>query len=124
MNFFEAQDKARRNTLWLVLLFTLAVVGLIVLTNLFLLSMYLYYRTDEIVFSPETLYYFYSWETFATVAAGVVLLVLGGSLYKMLSLAGGGASIAEMLGGQLVSHATQDPLQRRLLNVVEVSLIT
>ncbi len=119
MNFFEAQDKARRNTLWLVLLFVLAVIGLVLLTNLFLLGMYRYLETDEVVVSPVTLYEIYSWETFAVVGIGVVLLVLGGSLYKTLSLSGGGPVIAEMLGGQLVSHSTTDPRKRRLLNVVE-----
>ena len=79
MNFFEAQDRARRNTLWLVLLLVLAVVGLILLTNLFLLGMYRYLQTDELVVSPVTLYETYSWETFAAVGIGVVLLVLGGS---------------------------------------------
>lgn len=119
MNFFEAQDKARRNTFWLVLLFALAVAGLILLTNLLLLGVYRYIRTSEVVVSADTLYQSYSWEVFATVSAGIILLVLGGCLYKMLSLAGGGPSIAEMLGGRLVSHATNEPLQRRLLNVVE-----
>lgn len=119
MNFFEAQDKARRNTFWLVLLFALAVVALILLTNVFLLGIYRYMQTSEIVASPETLYQLYSWEVFAAVAAAVVLLVLGGSFYKMLSLAGGGPTIAEMLGGRLVARSTNDPLQRRLLNVVE-----
>jgi Zn-dependent protease with chaperone function len=119
LNFFEAQDKARRNTLWLVLLFTLAVVGLILLTNLFLLSVYVYLKTEQFVASPETLSYFYSWEEFAVVTLGVCLLVLGGSLFKALSLSGGGPTIAEMLGGRLVSHGTTDLQQRQLLNVVE-----
>jgi Zn-dependent protease with chaperone function len=119
LNFFEAQDKARRNTFRLVVLFALAVIALIGLTNLFLLGIYRYMQTSEIVVSPETLYRIYPLETFVAVGIGVVLLISGGSFYKMLSLAGGGPSVAEMLGGRLVSRATTDPLQRRLLNVVE-----
>ena len=119
MNFFEAQDKARRNTVWLVLLFATAVTALILMTNIFLLGIHRYMQTREIVVSPEALQRIYSWEAFVAVGAGVLLLILGGSLYKMLSLAGGGPAIAEMLGGRLVSHATTDPLRRRLLNVVE-----
>ncbi len=119
MNFFEAQDKARRNTLWLVLLFSAAVIALILLTNLFLLGIHRYLQTNEVLVSPVALYQIYSWETVIAVGVGVVLLILGGSLYKTLSLAGGGPAIAEMLGGRLISHATTDPLQRRLLNVVE-----
>ena len=119
MNFFEAQDKARRNTLWLVLLFVLAVAGLILLTNLFLLSLLVYVKTSQVVVSPEILYYYYSWKEFIAVSVGVCLLVLGGSLYKGLSLSGGGPTVAEMLGGRLISPATADLQQRRLLNVVE-----
>lgn len=119
MNFFEAQDKARRNTLWLVLLFLLAVAGLILLTNLFLLSVLVYLKTEQIVVSPETLYNYYSWKEFTVVSVGVCLLILGGSLYKGLSLSGGGPAVAEMLGGRVISHATTDLQQRQLLNVVE-----
>ena len=119
MNFFEAQDKARRNTFWLVLLFAAAIIGLILLTNLFLLCVFYYMKSHQIIISPDVLLQFSSWESIAAISVGVVLLILGGSLYKTLSLSGGGATIAEMLGGQLVSHSTQDPLKRRLINVVE-----
>jgi Zn-dependent protease with chaperone function len=119
MNFFEAQDRARRNTLWLVLLFLLAVAGLVFLTNLFLLGILAYARTSQFAFSLESLREIYSWREFALVSAGVCLLILGGSLYKTLSLAGGGAAIAEMLGGRLIPQATTDLHQRQLLNVVE-----
>ena len=119
MNFFEAQDKARRNTLWLIVLFVLAVAGLILLTNFFLLSILVYVKTKQIVVSPEMLYYYYSWKEFTIVSVGVCLLILGGSSYKALSLSGGGPTVAEMLGGRLVSHATTDLQQRQLLNVVE-----
>ncbi len=119
MNFFEAQDKARRNTLWLVLLFILAVAGLILLTNLFLLSGLVYVKTRQIVVDPEMLYYYYSWKEFTVVSVGVCVLVFGGSLYKALSLSGGGPTVAEMLGGHLISHATTDLQQKQLLNVVE-----
>ncbi len=103
----------------MVLLFTLAVAGLILLTNLFLMSVLVYVKTQQIVVSPEMLYYYYSWKEFTVVSAGVCLLVFGGSLYKGLSLSGGGPSVAEMLGGRLISQATTDLQQRQLLNVVE-----
>jgi Zn-dependent protease with chaperone function len=51
---------------------------------------------------------------------GVLLLVLGGSCYKILELSsGGGRAIAEMLGGRAISPATYQPAERRLYNVVE-----
>ncbi len=113
MNFFEAQDRARRNTSWLVLLFILAVAGLILLTNLLLLGILAYSQTSQPTSS------LYSWQVFSAVSIGVCLLIFGGSLYKTMSLSGGGATIAEMLGGQLIPRASTEPRQRQLLNIVE-----
>ncbi len=119
MNYFEAQDKARRNTFWLILLFTLAVTGLVILTNLFLLGVLTYAKTSQLAFSYETLQNHYSWREFTAVSVAVCLLIFCGSLYKSMSLSGGGAAVAEMLGGRLVSQGTTDLHHRRLLNVVE-----
>jgi Zn-dependent protease with chaperone function len=119
LNFFEAQDQARKNTVWFILLFALAVVGLVFLTNLFLLGLLNFTRTDQLVFSPDALQGLYSWPEFALVSAGVCLLIFGGSLYKTMSLSGGGTTIAEMLGGRHIPSSTTDLQQRQLLNVVE-----
>ncbi|MCP3688180.1 MAG: M48 family metallopeptidase [Gammaproteobacteria bacterium] len=113
MNFFEAQDRARRNTNWLVLLFLLAVAGLVILTNLLLLGILAYSQSSQPASS------LYSWQAFSAVSIGVCLLVFGGSLYKTMSLSGGGSTIAEMLGGSVLPQASTDPQQRQLLNVVE-----
>ena len=59
------------------------------------------------------------WRTFAAVSVGVGVVVLAGSLYKILALSGGGRVVAEALGGQLIPQDTQDPNQRKLLNVVQ-----
>ena len=119
MNFFEAQDRARKNTAWFILFFVLAVAGLIFLTNLFLLGILTNARSSQIAFSPETWQSYYSWQEFAGVSVGVCLLIFCGSLYKTMSLSGGGATVAEMLGGRQVPAATTDLQQRQLLNVVE-----
>src|SRR5690606_5887013 len=43
-----------------------------------------------------------------------------GTLFKVIELrTGGGAVVAEQLGGSRVSPNSRDPLERRLLNVVE-----
>jgi len=119
LNFFQAQDNARKNTSRLVLLFSLAVIGLILLTNLFLLVIYTFVKTNQLVFSPQALYHYYTWKEFSLVSVGVCLFILGGSLYKIQALSGGGPAIAQMLGGQLIPHSTSDAQQRQLLNVVE-----
>ena len=119
MNFFEAQDKARRNTLWMILLFILAVGGLIFLTNLLLLVVLAYLKTGYFIFSLSELNSFLEMPVFVGVTVGVCLLIFGGSFYKTMSLSKGGPAVAEMLGGRLVPQSTSDLQQRQLLNVVE-----
>jgi Zn-dependent protease with chaperone function len=118
LNFFEAQDRARKNTAWFILLFVLAVVGLVVLTNFLLLGVFMYARSSPID-SVDALQNYYSWQEVALVTLGVCLLIFCGSLYKTMSLSGGGATVAEMLGGRQVPPATTDLQQRQLLNIVE-----
>lgn len=119
MNFFEAQDQARRQTGWLVLLFMLAVVGLIVLTNLLVLGVLAYNQSGVVTFSPALLAEQFQWDVFLGVAAAIIALVFLGSAYKTMSLSGGGYKVAEMLGGRALSPDSRDPDERRLLNVVE-----
>ncbi|MFT5400671.1 MAG: energy-coupling factor transporter transmembrane protein EcfT, partial [Gammaproteobacteria bacterium] len=77
MNFFEAQHRARKNTFWFILLFGLAVVGLIFLTNLLILGLLNFSRSDQMAFSPDALQNLYSWQDFALVSAGVCVLIFG-----------------------------------------------
>ncbi len=119
MNFFEAQDKARRNTLWMILLFVVAVAGLILLTNILLLATFAYTKTGGFVFSITELQNYFELEVFIAVAVGICLLIFGGSFYKTMSLSKGGPAVAEMLGGRLVPQSTNDLQERQLLNVVE-----
>jgi len=119
MNFFEAQDKARRQTGWLVVLFLLAVAGLIIITNLLVLGVLAYNQTGQFVFSPSLLQQQFAWDIFVGVAIVVISLVFLGSLYKTMALSGGGRSVAEMLDGRLIDRGSHDPDEQRVLNVVE-----
>ena len=47
------------------------------------------------------------------------MLIACGTLFKIAQLAGGGSVVAERLGGKRVFPNTTDPVERRLLNVVE-----
>jgi Zn-dependent protease with chaperone function len=58
-------------------------------------------------------------ETFLFVTAGALVVIVGGSLYKIGQLAGGGKAVAEMMGAIPVPPNTSDPRQRVLRNVVE-----
>ena len=50
---------------------------------------------------------------------GTLALIGGGSLYRIASLAGGGHTVAELMGGRLLHPQTTDPDERKILNVVE-----
>ncbi|MBU0484097.1 MAG: M48 family metallopeptidase [Proteobacteria bacterium] len=118
MDFFGAQDKARQNTGRLVIFFTMAVISLIVMTNLLVMTVfgYLGSSTDQV---DGAISLSFNWDVFVVVSLGVFLVVGLGSLYKIMALSGGGDRIAEMLDGQLIVDGTGDPDQQKILNVVE-----
>ncbi len=116
MDFFAAQDNARKNTKWLVLLFVLAVFTIIVLIYLAVVILFSYSNTAQMA-EPIR---FWQPELFLNVSLAVSAVILFGSLYKSMALAaGGGTAVAESLGGRQVSRGTRDPLEQRLLNVVD-----
>jgi Zn-dependent protease with chaperone function len=118
-DFFQRQSDARRNTKWLVVMFVLAVIG-IVGTTMFATALatgamqeHRAWRGDR--FGRQS----FPWQ--ATVMSGVAALglIAGGSLFKIAQLSGGGTVVAERLGGRRVYPNTVDATERRLLNVVE-----
>ena len=116
MDFFRAQQSARRNSRLLVGWFLVAVFGIIAAVYLALVA------GVRLAASDTTLVPASLWqpELFVMSAGGVGTLVLLGSLFKIWSLSrNGGVRIAEELGGRRVSRATEDPLERRLINVVD-----
>ena len=118
MNFFESQDRVSRNTTLLVVLFVLAVIALIIMTNVLIVIVFGFIDSQQLR-DGETLTRQMDWKTFAAVGAGVSVVVLAGSLYKIMALSAGGKVVAESLSGQLIARNTQDLNQRKLLDVVE-----
>ncbi len=118
MNFFESQDRVRKNTTVLVALFAVAVIALIIMANVLVMIVFGFVDTEK-VRDGGSLIRQMDWKTFAAVGAGVSVVVLAGSLYKVWALSGGGKAVAESLGGKLIPQNTEDPNQRKLLNVVE-----
>ena len=118
MNFFESQDRVRKNTAKLVFLFALAVITLIIMTNLLVMMVFGYINSEQLR-DGETLIQQMDWQTFVAVGVGVSVVILVGSLYKIMALSAGGKAVAESLGGQLIPQDTEDLNRRKLLNVVE-----
>ena len=102
MNFFEHQAQARRVSTRLVILFALAVTGIVLAVDFAVVT--------AVGYDPGVL-------VFATLAT---LAVIGlGSLFRIASLRGGGEPVALQMGGVPVPEDTSDLNLRRLRNVVE-----
>jgi len=116
MDFFAAQDHARRNSRFLVIWFAVAVIGIIATVYIAILL------ATGLGAAEHTGQALTLWdpELFAMTAGGIGGLILLGSAYKVLALSrNGGPAIATELGGRLVSRSSSDPLERRLINVVD-----
>ena len=103
MDFFEAQDEARKKTKWLVLWFVLAVIGVVVAVDLLVIA--LVDEEDPILIVIT-----------ASVLTGGIMLAASG--YKTTQLSAGGSVVAEDLGGRLVMPGSADFEEKRLLNIV------
>ncbi len=119
MDFFESQDLARRNTGWLVFLFVLAVLGIIATVFLFVTGLIGYLGRHELAEQNLGWVDLLDPGIFFAVATVTLLVVAGGSLFKLIQLRGGGTAIAEALGGRRINPDSTDPTERRVLNVVE-----
>ena len=110
MDFFERQDKARRNTKFLVFYFVAAVVLLVVAV----------YAAVALIFtfSEESIDWAQPGLFFGTAAATVGVISMG-SVFKTMALARGGRAVAELLDGRLVNPNATDVHERKLLNIVE-----
>jgi Zn-dependent protease with chaperone function/uncharacterized tellurite resistance protein B-like protein len=115
-NFFEHQDRARRNTRVLVLLMAL---GVLAMGSAIYLVLVLFANLSggsaAWLASPAPI----RGDLLAGSILGTGVVVAAASAVRAASLRGGGAQIAEMLGGRLASGSPRDPLEKRLLNVVE-----
>jgi Zn-dependent protease with chaperone function/uncharacterized tellurite resistance protein B-like protein len=114
MDFFERQDQARRNTKLLVAYFIVAVILIVAVVYLVLASLFLRGK-----YEPGTIAWLWHAKLFWGVTLGTLAIIVGGTLYKISALSGGGGAVARMLGGRLLHPNTNDEDERKLLNVVE-----
>jgi len=121
VNFFDHQQLARRNTRVMIVLYMLAVLGVIVAVDAVLAGVYLWTQSDTMLAArraPLTLAAvppaLFLWGALGT--AGVIFAV---SVFHTLRLGGGGAAVAQMVGARPVAPESHDPLEQRYLNVVE-----
>ena len=118
MNFFSAQDQARRSSRRLVAAYIVATIAIVLGVTaivgfaLFSFSQSSYGYTPGQFIREQT-------ALLLGIALLTTLFILGSSLYKTSRLSAGGGQVAADMGGTLVPTDVQDPLRRRLRNVVE-----
>lgn len=107
MNFFDAQDRARRSTRRLIVAYVIATLLIVAgVTAVVAFALYSNMRSPDPVVLVFT-------------AACTALVIVGATVYRTARLSSGGGQVARELGGTLVTPNVQDPLRRRLRNVVE-----
>jgi len=119
MDFFERQDKARRNTKLLVFYFIIAVVLIIAAVYVASLAVFTGLSVNAQRHGRPVQFSYWDPKLFTYAALGTLAVVACGSLFKTAQLASGGSAVAQSLGGRLLSPNTTDPHERKLLNVVE-----
>jgi Zn-dependent protease with chaperone function len=117
MDFFEAQDRARKSTWKLVGLYLLAVAMIILSIYVVLLLLlrfagFMPYDATmaELFWQPVMLGY---------VAVILLIVIASGTMFRIFQLRKGGSAVAEMLGGRRVEPSTTRSEKRQLMNVVE-----
>ena len=122
MDFFERQDRARRNTRLLVVYFVLGVAMLILAVYAALLGIFAGLSPAPppwLCTASRCNWFCGNPSSFLGPPSAPSRLLRMGSGFKTLELARGGSTVATMLGGRLVDPTTTDPDERKLLNVVE-----
>lgn len=110
MDFFAAQARATRTSRWLVLWFALCVLAVVAVLCGLAGWAHSQVDVDGTFWVPDL---------FLPIAIFSSALIGGGSLVKLSRLSAGGSVVARDLGGRPLDPATREPLERRLLNVVE-----
>lgn len=115
MNFFAHQDRARKQSKYLVLLFILAVICIVIAVDAVVLLLSGYLSTEQLADTQNI----DNWTLIIWSSAGVIGLIVLSSLFKTAALRSGGAAVARSMGATQIYPGDTDHLHQRLLNVVE-----
>jgi Zn-dependent protease with chaperone function len=121
MDFFRRQAETRRLSRWLVLLFILAIVACVIAVDFVVVTAATILSQDALTVAPPAAgLWFQQYPGLVMLSSIVVVGVIGcSSIIKTSQLSAGGSVVAQSVGGTRVTADTNDPLRKRLLNVVE-----
>ena len=106
MDFFESQERAKRNTSRLVAMFVAALLATMASVHVLLTLLFAKGNFADVRMLGISL-------------GSVLLVVVIGMAVKFAQMSHGGRAVAEAMGGVQVDPGSSDPAERRILNVVE-----
>ena len=106
MDFFESQERAKRNTSRLVAMFVVALLATMASVHVLL----------TVLFAKGN---FADLRMLGVSLGSVLVVVVIGMAVKFAQMSHGGRAVAEAMGGVQVDPGSTDPAERRILNVVE-----
>ncbi|MEQ3697447.1 MAG: M48 family metalloprotease [Pseudomonadales bacterium] len=110
MQFFDEQDRSRKQSRLLLCLFALAVLALLTVTHFAFYGISIYLASVESSQQPFAIYWW---------ADGAILVAIAGaSIYRWLTLRRGGIIVAQELGGELVD-ISEGQRYVQAVNIVE-----
>ena len=119
MDFFAQQHRARRHTTLMVFLFVLAVAAIVLAVDLVAAATWLALAGDTMLSRRASLLGQVPAPVYWGGTLVALVVIAGGTLYRIIELSKGGVAVARMVGARWVKRNSQDQLERRLLNIVE-----
>jgi len=118
VNFFASQDRARQVSRRLVAAYIVATILIVAGVTTIVGFALFEFGASRLGYTPRE---FMAQQAGLLVGTAVLttIFILGASAFKTSQLAAGGGRVAMDMGGTLVPADVQDPLRRRLRNVVE-----
>jgi Zn-dependent protease with chaperone function len=113
LDFFEAQERSRRSSRWLVLWYLVAVAA--VIASYCAAAAAAYWGFAKFIGAPARP----PLALYLLVGGAVSLYILAVSAYRIWQLSDGGPTIAWLLGARYVEPGKCTPAERRLQNVIE-----
>jgi len=106
MDFFESQERAKRNTSRLVAMFVVALLATMASVHVLVTVLFAKGNFADVRMLGISL-------------GSVLVVVVIGMAVKFAQMSHGGRAVAEAMGGVQVDPGSADPAERRILNVVE-----
>ena len=119
MNFFSAQDRARKYTFYLRIMFMIAIAAVVAFANYVTYLWVYHHELNKISFRLAELTKVYDPQLTIVISSIIIGFVTIASFVRLMTLNEGGRVIAEAMGGQLIPRSSNNPEHQKILNIVD-----